>query len=164
KLTIREAIDFISDAWDEVSETTIRNCWKTTRIMPETNEPEESESDDKPKYETPEINNVAMLPTVTEDILTDDSIIEAVMDEFGEDNDDDNDDDEPPPPPVTMVEAVEALEKIIRYQESLDLGIGFDEYELVTLRKRLMEWRSEKEKNKKQSSLLSFFGGISTAF
>ncbi|CAG8827479.1 20041_t:CDS:1, partial [Gigaspora rosea] len=61
KLTIREAIDFISDAWDEVSETTIRNCWKTTRIMPETNEPEESESDDEPEYETPEINNAAML-------------------------------------------------------------------------------------------------------
>ncbi|CAG8749839.1 25683_t:CDS:1, partial [Gigaspora rosea] len=102
-------------------------------------------------------------PTVTEDILIDDGIIEAVMDEFGEDNNNDDDDDKPPPPPVTMAEAVEALEKVIRYQESLDLGIGFDEYELVTLRKRLKEWRSEKEKNKKQSSLLSFFGGTSTA-
>ncbi|CAG8672808.1 20648_t:CDS:2, partial [Gigaspora rosea] len=61
KLTIRKAIDFISDAWNEVSETTIRNCWKTTRIMPETNELEESESDDEPEYETPEINNAAML-------------------------------------------------------------------------------------------------------
>ncbi|CAG8819792.1 21628_t:CDS:1, partial [Dentiscutata erythropus] len=59
--------------------------------------------------------------------------------------------------------AIEALEKVIRYQESLDVGIGFDEYELVTLRKKLKEWRSEKEKNKKQSSLLSFFGSTSAA-
>ncbi|CAG8501965.1 20701_t:CDS:1, partial [Gigaspora rosea] len=101
-------------------------------------------------------------PTVTKDILTDNGIIEAIMDEFGEDNDDDDDDDKPPPPPVTMAKADEALEKVIRYQESLDLGIGFDEYELVTLRKRLKKWRSEKEKNKNQSSLLSFFGGTST--
>ncbi|CAG8755996.1 13010_t:CDS:2, partial [Gigaspora rosea] len=164
KLTIRKAIDFISDAWEEVSETTIRNCWKTTRIMSEMNEPEESESDDEPEYEIPEVNDVAMLacdlshetnpaaqelesnineyiymidqPTVTEDILTDDGIIEA---------------------------AIEALEKVIRYQESLDVGIGFDEYELVTLRKKLKKWRSEKEKNKKQSFLLSFFGSTSAA-
>ncbi|CAG8513830.1 16203_t:CDS:2 [Dentiscutata erythropus] len=114
--------------------------------MPETYELEESESDDEPEYEIPEINNATMLvsdllyetnlaaqelesnineyidmidqPTMTEDILTDD---------------------------VTMAEAIEVLEKVIRYQESLDFGIGFDKYELAALRKRLKEWRSEKK-------------------
>ncbi|CAG8531246.1 8996_t:CDS:2 [Cetraspora pellucida] len=57
----------------------------------------------------------------------------------------------------------EALEKVIRYQESLDVGHGFDENELKTLRKKLREWRYEKEKNKKQSSLLFFFNRTDAA-
>ncbi|CAG8759144.1 21799_t:CDS:2, partial [Gigaspora rosea] len=43
KLILQEAIDFISDAWEDVSDATIRNCWKATRIMPEINEPEGGE-------------------------------------------------------------------------------------------------------------------------
>ncbi|CAG8476012.1 11483_t:CDS:2, partial [Scutellospora calospora] len=76
-------------------------------------------------------------PTVTEDVLTNEGIIET---------------------------AIEALEKVIRYQESLEAGNRFDENGLIMLRKRLKEWRSEKEKAKKQSSLLSFFRNTSAVF
>ncbi|CAG8801788.1 10034_t:CDS:2, partial [Racocetra persica] len=55
-------------------------------------------------------------------------------------------------------EAVEALEKVIRYQESLEVRKGFKENELMALRKKLKEWYYEKDKNKKQLSILSFFG------
>ncbi|CAG8773421.1 24597_t:CDS:2 [Dentiscutata erythropus] len=51
-------------------------------------------------------------PVTTEDILTDEGIIEI---------------------------AVEALEKVIKYQEGLDVGKGFNENELIILRKKLKE-------------------------
>lgn len=35
KINIRQAINFISDAWDEVSKTTIVNCWRHTGILPD---------------------------------------------------------------------------------------------------------------------------------
>ncbi|CAG8551586.1 28803_t:CDS:2 [Racocetra persica] len=54
--------------------------------------------------------------------------------------------------------AIEALEKVIRYQESLEVRKGFKENELIALRKKLKEWHYEKDKNKKQLSNLSFFG------
>ncbi|CAG8740551.1 22512_t:CDS:2, partial [Gigaspora margarita] len=54
KLTIRKAIDYISNTWEEVRE-------KATRIIPEMNEPEESELDDEPEDEIPEVNNAAIL-------------------------------------------------------------------------------------------------------
>ncbi|CAG8652735.1 12499_t:CDS:1, partial [Dentiscutata heterogama] len=34
KLTIKHAIDYIADAWSNVSEVTITNCWKKTGILP----------------------------------------------------------------------------------------------------------------------------------
>ena len=34
KLNIKEAIDFIADAWNNVTQTTIRNCWMKTGILP----------------------------------------------------------------------------------------------------------------------------------
>ncbi|CAG8766239.1 10039_t:CDS:2 [Gigaspora margarita] len=115
KLTIRKAINFISDAWEEVSEVTIRNCWKTIRIIPETNKPKESESDDEPKDKISEVNDATILVSdfssetnLVAQELENNSIIEATK-------------------------AIEALEKVIRYQETLDVGIGFDEYELSAL-------------------------------
>ncbi|CAG8649098.1 4490_t:CDS:2, partial [Racocetra persica] len=38
---------------------------------------------------------------------------------------------------LTDEEAIEALEKVIRYQESLDVGHGFNENELRALRKKI---------------------------
>ncbi|CAG8731287.1 11696_t:CDS:2 [Gigaspora rosea] len=127
--------------------------------MPETSEPEESESDNDQEETTNDDNNVAILledlsaktdlgvqelsnnieeyiqmidqTAVTEDVLTDEK-------------------------------AVEALEKVIRYQEGLDIGKGFDENVLIMLWKKLKEWRYKKDKSKKQTSILSFFNISST--
>ncbi|CAG8786634.1 34484_t:CDS:1, partial [Racocetra persica] len=152
KLSLKKAIDFISDAWEDVSETTIRNCWRTTKIMAEVSEME-GELEKEPQEETTKINDAATIvddlsaaatnpmtqelkdnieeyiymidqPTTTEDLLTDEGIIEMVIDKFRKDDDDDEDDKEPPPPPINMTEAIEALEKVIRYQESLDVRHG----------------------------------------
>ncbi|CAG8636549.1 14565_t:CDS:1 [Dentiscutata erythropus] len=131
--------------------------------MPETSEPKESELDNKLQDETTNNNDdVSLLledlsaetslviqelsnnieeyiqmidqPVTTENILTDEEIIEIVMDEFCDNETDDNDDNEElPPPPITIMEAIEALKKVIRYQESLDVGKGFNENGLIIL-------------------------------
>ncbi|CAG8793327.1 17008_t:CDS:1, partial [Cetraspora pellucida] len=43
KLSLKQAIDFINEAWEDVSATTINNCWKAIKILPENSEPSESE-------------------------------------------------------------------------------------------------------------------------
>ena len=94
-------------------------------------------------------------PIEIENGLNDEGIIEMVKAEFHDNNE--TDDDEPPPPPsVTITEAIEALKKVIRYQESLEMGKRFDEKGLLMLRKKLREWGYEKEEAKKQVSLMSF--------
>ncbi|CAG8820856.1 6798_t:CDS:2, partial [Racocetra persica] len=54
-------------------------------------------------------------------ILMDKDIIKMVKDEFRDNETDDKDNDEEEPPSLkTITEAIEALEKVIRYQEDLD--------------------------------------------
>ncbi|CAG8728610.1 34849_t:CDS:2, partial [Gigaspora margarita] len=117
KLTIRKAIDFISDAWEEVSEVTIRNCWKATRIMPEMNEPEESESDDK----IPEVNDATILVS---DFSSETNLVaqelESNINKY-----------------IDMTKQLIVTEDILTDDEgykisgTLDIGIGFDEYKLT---------------------------------
>ncbi|CAG8779181.1 1996_t:CDS:2, partial [Cetraspora pellucida] len=152
---------------DDVNDITIKNCWKATRIMLEASESNEyrekegSQEESRPENELEdvisEVDNVDMLVedlsiennpgvqelisnieeythlidqlVVTEDALTDEGIIKM---------------------------ATKALEKVIKFQESLEVGKGFDEKELKMLRKKFKEWRYEREKNKKQLSILSF--------
>jgi hypothetical protein len=96
-------------------------------------------------------------PAKTEDALTDEGIIEMVIHEFRNSDDETDEEELPLPSPITMMEAIDALKKVISYQESLEVGKGFNENELTILRKRFREWCSERDKNKKQSSILSFF-------
>ena len=34
KINIKEAIDYIAEAWDSVTEETVWNCWRKTGILP----------------------------------------------------------------------------------------------------------------------------------
>ena len=34
KTNIKEAINYLVDVWEQVTEETINNCWKKTRILP----------------------------------------------------------------------------------------------------------------------------------
>ena len=51
---------------------------------------------------------------------------------------------------------IEALKKVIRYQESLEMGKGFNEKGLMMLRKQLRKWDYKKKEAKKQVSIMSF--------
>ncbi|CAG8757500.1 18263_t:CDS:2, partial [Racocetra persica] len=143
----------------KISENTIRNCWRTTKIISKTSELKESESDNELQDKTTNNNVVVALllkdlsaetdlvaqelsnnieeyiqiidqPAMTEDILIDKDIIEI---------------------------AVEVLEKVIRYQKDLNIEKEFDENGLIMLQKKLKEWQYEKDKSKKQTSILFFF-------
>ncbi|CAG8805499.1 26158_t:CDS:2, partial [Racocetra persica] len=135
KLTLREAINFIFDMWNDVNDITIKNCWKATKIMPKASksskykEEEDSQEESRPENELEYvisktfliennlgvqelINNIEKYThlidqlVVTEDALTDKGIIEM---------------------------ATEALKKVIKFQESLEVRKGFDEKELKML-------------------------------
>ncbi|CAG8513380.1 6708_t:CDS:2, partial [Gigaspora rosea] len=174
KLTIRQAIDFILDAWSEVSDTTIRNCWKATRIMPELEKNEQEESRTKNEQESRPENE-------PENVISEDDDVDMLVEDFSNENnprvrelisnieeytnlidqpavtEDALTDKDPPPSPPTITKATEALEKVIRYQESLEVIKGFKENELMMLQRKLKEWCYEKTKNKKQLSILSFY-------
>ncbi|CAG8844410.1 34994_t:CDS:2, partial [Gigaspora margarita] len=134
-------INFISDAWNDVSDTIIKNCWKATRIILETSELNEyrEEEDRQESSQENELEDVISkvdddVDMLVEDFLIennlDEGIIEMVNYEFRDDNDenDDNNDDEPsPPPPITITKATEALKKVIKFQESLEVRKGFNE-------------------------------------
>jgi len=38
KVNIKKAIDYLADAWDNVTDETIFNCWVKTGILPSTTE------------------------------------------------------------------------------------------------------------------------------
>ncbi|CAG8787351.1 18803_t:CDS:1, partial [Racocetra persica] len=108
----------------EVSETTIKNCCRAIKIILEISKSEESESDNKFQNKTTDIDDTTILLkdlsaktnltiqeltdnieeyiqiinqlAVTEDILTDEDIIEMIIDEFCKDktNDDNKNDEE----------------------------------------------------------------------
>ncbi|CAG8805073.1 4005_t:CDS:2 [Gigaspora margarita] len=90
--------------------------------MSETNEPEESKSDDEPEDEIPEVNDAAILVS---DFSPETNLVaqelESNINEYIHMT----------KQPIT--EAIEALKKVIKYQETLDVGIGFDEYKLSAL-------------------------------
>ncbi|CAG8629841.1 3807_t:CDS:2, partial [Diversispora eburnea] len=79
--------------------------------------------------------------TKTEDVLTDEDIIEMVIHEFrNSDDESDNKKRSPPPPPITIIEVIDVLKKVISYQESLEVEKGFNESKLSILQKRFREW------------------------
>ncbi|CAG8461250.1 19218_t:CDS:2 [Dentiscutata erythropus] len=66
KLSLKQAINFISNAWGEIGENTIKNCWGATKIMPETSEPDENELDNEFQDETTNVDDATKL---LEDLL-----------------------------------------------------------------------------------------------
>ncbi|RHZ81279.1 hypothetical protein Glove_122g118 [Diversispora epigaea] len=87
-------------------------------------------------------------PAKTEDALTDKGIIEIIIYEF-HNSDDKTDEELSLPLLITMIKAIDALKKVISYQESLKVKKGFNGSELIILQKKFRKWCSERDKNKK---------------
>ncbi|CAG8789031.1 6822_t:CDS:2, partial [Gigaspora rosea] len=186
KITIKKAIDFIAESWDNVSNTTIQNCWNKTRILPNTNEPD-MDTVDQPESDILLENNeieeiVAKLPdeslyapetaqvittylqvidepVATEEILDDEGIISMVQADENEESvsQEIEDEDEVPDPPVTAAEVFNAMQTVIRYEEQENSESNLSLEELGFLRNLLKEYKRVYEKSKKQKKITSFF-------
>ncbi|CAG8535175.1 25913_t:CDS:1 [Dentiscutata erythropus] len=107
-----------------------------------------------------EYTNLINQLAITEDVLIDIGIIKMVNYNFDKEAEktEDNDEEDPLLSLITITEATKALEKVIRYQKSLEVRKEFKENKLIMLRKKLKKWCYEKTKNKKQLSILFFLG------
>lgn len=170
KLNIKEAIDYIAEAWENVSQITIQNCWRKTGILPssdyiiddigmedfddlddldEINIDHLPEADDLQEYFQLFDHDI-----LTEEYLDDNQIIDLVQTEENEiESNSDISDDEFV---ITEKEGIEALKTFINYfeqQNDLEFNVG----DLSIFRKYLRIMKSREFNSKYQTSLDMFF-------
>jgi hypothetical protein len=182
KLNIKQAIDFIANAWNCVSETTIMNCWQSTGILPFTDNVDIStaislnqveciqDSDslqqmfhtlnaEGPLAETVVEHMKSYVDEVdkhvtSEDILTDEEIVSMVYFDFEQNDMTDNVKQQSPQ--ISAAEALSALRTLISFQEQLENGKGFNLSELDMLRRRVCDFEILSNDAKKQASIMQF--------
>ena len=178
KLNLKQAINFISRAWNEVTITTIANCWKDTGILPNTEPAAQQiqvdngevqalfvdlrkEADSQSMQLADSIKSYCDIvdeSLVTKDIMTEKQIIKMVRTEFHpepEIPDSDEEKEEPPPPCVTAAEALNALHILIQFQEQQPDDKEFKPKELEILRKKYMILKNGKRHKKSKQALFN---------
>jgi len=167
KLTIKDAIYFAADAWNEVTPATIHNCWNHVDILPGTQlamEPDSSLQDTRSEIQclidqlnVPFAKMTAQQyleidsNTPAHDIPSDPEIIEEVNNIFDSQYEDTDDPDEEPLPRMSAVNGRDALENTIRWCEQLEENL--DEKFLRTLRFLLRDAQRKVHNEKKQISI-----------
>ena len=169
KLNVKEAIDFIAEAWDNVTQTTIRNCWKKTGILPSSDlivddiNMEDFELDELDEIDIdflPEADNLRnYLEILDEDIpteehLTDEQILNLLQDEEYESENESEDEE------VLIVsekEEIEACKTLINYfEQQNDPAFSIDD--LHIFKKYLRIIKAKVFNSKHQTTLDNFFG------
>ncbi|CAG8609799.1 3798_t:CDS:1, partial [Racocetra fulgida] len=180
-------IDFIAELWDNVSNTTIQNCWNKTKILSNTSKANADTTNQHTKNDTllenKEIEEiVAKLPDKSfyalktiqaiqtylqvinkpitmEEVLDNERIISILQAEENEEliGQKDEDEDEVPNSLVAAAEAYDAMQTIICYEEQESSKSNLSLEELEFLRKLLKEYKCIHEKSKKQTKITSFF-------
>ncbi|CAB4375839.1 unnamed protein product [Rhizophagus irregularis] len=170
KLNIKEAIDYIAEAWEDITPTTIQNCWKKTGILLASDFlVNDSNMQDFEIDESDELDgiNINCLPEVdelreylqmldqdipTEKQLNDEQIINLLQNENDESDDDDSDEE------ILLVsekQGVDALKIFINYfEQQNDTEFNIDD--LRIFRKYLRIARIKEINSKKQSTLDMF--------
>ncbi|CAB4396105.1 unnamed protein product [Rhizophagus irregularis] len=172
KLNVKEAIDQIAESWNNVTEITIQNCWKKTGILPSnineddmdngTNDvDQESDFEEEIEYllNLPEIDDIcdylqefdSSIPT--EDILTDEQIINLV---HSEENEDDSDTSDEEIPIVSTQQAVNSLQTFIKYFEQQDDSAQYNTNDLRTFQKYLHLTKVKETNSRRQDTLDKF--------
>lgn len=167
KLNVKEAIDYIAEGWNNVTQKTIRNCWIKTGILPSCDDDSVDEEDSELNIDDEEIENLLnYLPESddviqyfqildreisTEENLTDEEIVNLVQaDKENQEIDDDDDDEEIPVIPVKK--AVSGLETFINFFEQQNDN-EFNKEDLRIFRNYLQVVRVKEFNSKKQSTL-----------
>ncbi|GES96197.1 tigger transposable element-derived protein 6-like [Rhizophagus clarus] len=176
KLNIKEAINYIADAWSNVTQTTIQNCWIKTGILPSGNIKDidinnnsddinsdlselESLFDELPEDSDNLLEYFQMLDKEisTEEILTDEQIINFIKhDESEKDKDDDDDDDDDDV--ISLVPAkktVDSLKIFIDYfEQQVDNDFNFNDLQIFKKHLRIVRFKAFDSKN--QTTLDAF--------
>jgi hypothetical protein len=174
-INLRECLGFVSAAWDQLKESTIANCWKHVKILPEEDTPDDvnleleqkvfSEIEELVKKLQPEheisvneyidLERKLNVPTCQE--LNDDEIINMIIDD-DEDEEEPKVDDEPQAENVvkeiSLSEAKVSIDNVLQYLEQR----GGDD-EVKDLVKCAWKIKNNFLKNTviKQSSIKDFF-------
>jgi len=136
KLNIKEAIDYIAEAWDNVSQKTIQNCWKKTGILPSYDDDDNIDNNNEWDFELNEFKDkfdfdylseddnlqeyfqIFDQEIPTEEQLTDDQIINLVQDNEDEDESDIDTDEEIPL--ISVKKSGDGLRTFVNYFEQQD--------------------------------------------
>jgi len=127
KMDVLLAIQYIVQAWDNVTSDVISNCWKATKILPDNND-----DDNSIKDETQELNNelsesivrLNCSDTMTtneylsfsaEDIVFELPESDDIISLFNEEHDEETDDVSNETPIVSAHEALKSLENVKTY-------------------------------------------------
>ena len=184
KINIKEAIDYLADAWRNVTEETIINCWIKTGILPTSSNEDvtdamhtqqeimgeemanidqiigelDIESDPCANLLADAINDffVDLEENIpTEKILSDDDIVKLIQEEaHGDENSDDDSDEEPAL--VSFGNAFKSLKTWMDFfeQQSLD---EFDVEDMHVFKKYFTIVQRLELRSRKQTSITGFF-------
>lgn len=173
---MKDAIDYIAEAWNNVTQKTIENCWIKTGILPSydndmnnindevniRNFEEENELEDL-LNELPEVDEIQDYfrkinhNILTEEYLTEEQIISMIQSEKNQVIEESDDDDEIEIiPPVSAKKAIDGLKAFINYFERQN-NSEFNSEDLHIFRKYLRIVRVNEINSKKQSVLELYF-------
>ncbi|CAB5107969.1 unnamed protein product [Rhizophagus irregularis] len=131
KLNIKEAIDYIAESWNNVTPTTIQNCWIKTGILPSCDDDNTDEED----LDDDELENLLInLPEETADVLeyfqlldreipteehlTEEQIIDMVRNEENQVEESEDDDENEEIPLISVKKAINGKYlRVIRVRE-----------------------------------------------
>lgn len=170
-MDIKQAIDYIVEAWESVEQQTIRNCWDKTGIVSNSNSESTQRGLGVLVNEIPDI-----IPTIfidneirnslenyihdqtsppTEETLTDEQIIDMVQDHDKEAPDTDN--EEEPILKVLPKEALDAIKKVILFYEQLPIDDGFKMDDFKVFRRYISDLKARYITSLQQKSIEDYF-------
>ena len=172
KINIKQAIDYVVRSWDEVTTTTIVNCWNKTGILPcsvDNNQTEfvvEEPSEQLETISTPLLSTdfagqvedyIKAVDEPLEENLTEADIVsmvktDAMVESETVFSDTDYEEDEVVVKPISNIEALTHLKGLIRFQEQSPDEV-FTADELNVLRRKISTFEYLIDKAKKQSLL-----------
>ena len=176
-MDVRQAIGMIADAWKDVKQTTVANCWRHVGILQPSGDQDDnadeqngedircllgdidsttSRLDIDPSERITAKDYVNVDDSVeTEQSLTDDQIVELVS---GGTNDAESDVvEEPPPLPPTIAEAHRACQLLISFYENEVAKDDSHSSKLTEIRKHMRFLSTKKLSVAKQTSITDFF-------
>ncbi|GES85616.1 CENP-B homolog protein 2-like [Rhizophagus clarus] len=184
KVNIKEAVDYLADAWENVSGDMIFNCWVKTGILPSTTDNDiadatqvqqailnkdvadinqiiedlGAESDDPLADSLANaLNDFCDLDEEipTEDVLNENDIIKLIQEEMNEENDN-SDDSENEPVLVSLDDATKSLQTWVTFFEQQEID-EFKNEDGHIFKKYLKTVHKLKMQTKKQAQITSFF-------